>query len=227
MTKLKLDYPTFPFFITQAWGISNPSYLQFGFSKHNGVDFLLGTDKIAKAMCAGVVIETGFNTGAGNFVKYRTGLVEAEGTECLVEFYYMHAEKVLVQAGQIVSAGTPLIIQDNTGFSTGPHTHISAYRLNPTDWTRLDSALDTNRTFDWLKYTQYKFTRDMVKGENSTEVYQLQKRLGVILTGYYGSLTQQAVYNYQLANVPMSWYEKYILKGSRVGEKTRTKLNEI
>jgi murein DD-endopeptidase MepM/ murein hydrolase activator NlpD len=133
MSKLELFYPAKPYNVTQVFGIYNPAYLQFGYDHHNGIDFAVDTDGIVRAMCDGVVVEVkDYPTGAGKAVRYRTiEKVEAEGTTGYVEFMYMHAEKQLVTVGQILKAGDPVIIADNTGFSTGPHTHISAYFVDP------------------------------------------------------------------------------------------------
>lgn len=73
---------------------------------------------------------------------------------------------------------------------------------------------------------KFLFTQDMQQGQDSQDIKQLQKRLGVKPeSGFYGPLTRHAVYQYQLANVPMSWYEKYVLMGKICGGKTRAKLN--
>jgi murein DD-endopeptidase MepM/ murein hydrolase activator NlpD len=151
MAKLELFFPAKPYVITQAFGISNPSYLQFGFSKHNGIDFKVDTDGIVRAMCDGVVYETGFNEGAGNFVKYRTKSVEAEGKIGSVAFMYMHGKQLLVAPSQELKAGDAIMVADNTGFSTGPHTHISAYFVNELN-EKLPGNPDTNHCFDFSKY---------------------------------------------------------------------------
>ena len=41
-----------------------------------------------------------------------------------------HAAKVLVKAGDKPKLGQLLMIADNTGFSTGAHTHMGLYRVN-------------------------------------------------------------------------------------------------
>src|SRR3990167_5835535 len=127
MSKLELFFPAKPYNVTQAFGIYNPAYLQFGFELHNGADFTIEPDGLVHAMCDGEVTETGFNSGAGNFVRYKTEPMEAEGRTGVVEFMYMHGKEILVKKGDKVLCGDSLMIADNTGFSTGPHTHISAY----------------------------------------------------------------------------------------------------
>lgn len=72
------------------------------------------------------------------------------------------------------------------------------------------------------------FTVDMKYGQRSEDVKQLQKRLAVSGTGYYGDLTAQAVLKFQVEhNLALSWYERYILRGKLCGAKTRQALNSL
>lgn len=160
--KLELFIPAKPYRVTQAFGIVNPSYNQFGFSKHNGIDFAVDEDKIVRAMCDGEVYEVGFNNGAGNFVRYKTYTVEAEGKRGRVGFMYMHAEKILVKKGDILKAGDPVIVAGNTGFSTGPHTHISAYFINELE-EKIALNPETDHCFDFSKYYNGYYADDAQK----------------------------------------------------------------
>ena len=45
--------------------------------------------------------------------------------------------------------------------------------------------------------------------------------------GYYGAKTANAVLAFQIAKIPLSWYERYILRGNKVGPKTLVALNLI
>ena len=227
---LKLRYPTKPFIVTQVFGISNASYKAAGIdmTHHNGIDFIVDDDGIVNAMCEGVVTDVGFNDKAGNYVKYRTrNIYNVLGEECYVEFMYMHAEKIFAAKNQIVSANTPLMLADNTGFSTGPHTHISAYRIGLDGFTRLDREYATNFCFDWQPFLQYEFELDMKRGDRGYDVMMLQKRLSVDPTGFYGPVTQMAVFNYQLDHVSLSWVERYAYQGKYCGKKTREALNRM
>lgn len=238
--RLSLYYPAKPYQIHQAWGVYNPAYEQFGFNHHNGIDFGVDTDGIVRAMCDGKVTETGYNpTGSGKYVKYRTGPVECEGITCLVEFYYMHADHQLVQASDILHTGDAVIVADNTGFSTGPHTHISAYRLSLDGTTRLDNNPPYGDTFDHSKYFNGLYADDILAlypaefGETSENVHRIQLRLislGYSIpngpTGFYGLQTKSAVFAFQRDKVQLSWYEEFILRGSKVGSKTLTALTK-
>lgn len=152
MEKLELFYPAKPYNVTQGFGILNPSYERFGFSRHNGIDFAVDADGIVRAMCDGVVYETGFNSGAGNFVRYKTlKPVKVGDKEGVVAFMYMHADHVLCKQGDILKAGDPVIVADNTGFSTGPHTHISAYFVDSNN-VKLPGDATVDHCFDFSKY---------------------------------------------------------------------------
>lgn len=81
---------------------------------------------------------------------------------------------------------------------------------------------------------QFIFTTDMRYGQTSEDVRQLQLRLislGYLIpagvTKYYGTQTMNAVLQYQLKNVYLSFYERYFLRGSLCGQKTRSKLNML
>ena len=151
--KLELSYPAKPYVITQAFGIYNPAYEQFGFNRHNGIDFAVDTDGVVVAMCEGEVYETGFNNGAGNYVRYKTTKeVEADGLKGTVGFMYMHGKEILCKKGDKVMSGTPLMIADNTGFSTGPHTHISAYFIDSNNIKLPYGSKDSDYCFDFSKY---------------------------------------------------------------------------
>jgi len=97
---------------------------------------------------------------------------------------------------------------------------------------------------DWIKevkdlppaqFFKYNFVKDIEKGQTSEDVRNLQIALKILKifpatqkeTGYYGSITQKAVldfqYKYQVASVA----EIRHVNGLRVGPKTRKKLNEL
>lgn len=77
------------------------------------------------------------------------------------------------------------------------------------------------------------FDTDLKIGQSGEEVSKMQEFLiqrGYMnrpnTLGFYGPITAEALYKYQLRNVPLSWYEKYVLKGSRFGPKTREAFNK-
>lgn len=80
----------------------------------------------------------------------------------------------------------------------------------------------------------YQFQTDMQFGDTNDDVKQLQTFLKIqgyfdfpTATGFYGSVTQDAVYQFQLKNVQMNMIEKYIYRGKYCGTKTRAAINSM
>ena len=138
LKKLQFHFPFKPFKITQNWGNPNPLYDPLGFSKHNGVDANVGRFDWQGRVVSEYPVE-GFRvsevayypTGGGNQI----GMVSKEkrwvGDKlCYVSILLCHAKQILIKVGDEPSVGELLMIADNTGFSTGVHTHIGIYRLD-------------------------------------------------------------------------------------------------
>jgi murein DD-endopeptidase MepM/ murein hydrolase activator NlpD len=137
--RFQFPWPIKPSVITQGWGVKNPAYLQFGFGLHNGVDYALGTDKLIRAPFAGTIVRAATQVngewqpnGGGVFIS----LLSAEpylfddNKTCFVLADFLHCE-TLMQLDEVkVKTGDVLAKADNTGFSTGPHTHIQLRRVN-------------------------------------------------------------------------------------------------
>lgn len=85
------------------------------------------------------------------------------------------------------------------------------------------------------KKIKYTFNRDMVFGERSEEVKKWQDFLKVQghfpvvteSTGYYGEITRRATEEFQIKHQVASLWELLVVKGKRVGAKTRTFVNEM
>lgn len=164
MDELELFYPVKPLVISQAFGIYNPAYKQFGFTHHNGWDYPVPSRAIAYAMCEGVVTDVGEKEGAGKYVRYRTNeRVKVNEHARLVSFIYMHGAEQIVRKGDIVHAGTPLMYCDNTGFSTGNHLHISASFVDEAGKTLLIGQKATNFCFDFAPFYNKYYAVDAPK----------------------------------------------------------------
>jgi len=81
---------------------------------------------------------------------------------------------------------------------------------------------------------KYTFTRPIEFNETSEEVKQLQSALKMYgtfdnaITGWYGPITAKAVLEFQLEEVPtLSYYERFVMRGKKVGPKTLDALNRI
>ena len=102
---------------------------------HTGVDIgaPLGANFVAAAN--GIVSKATFNAAYGNMV-----IIDHGGG---VQTLYAHGSEILVQVGQIVEAGTPILKVGSTGYSTGPHAHfeirIDGQTINPLDYLLKDN----------------------------------------------------------------------------------------
>ncbi len=173
--RLELHLWCKPLVITQGWGIKNPSYEQFGFTRHNGLDCKEGVDRHVYCPVKAQVLEVGNNPGAGNYVRLKTTeKYEVEGSECYVWFMVMHLEKATCKTGDILDIGGEIGITDSTGFSTGPHVHISFRRVTQYN-TQLDTDPSTDFTFNPQPYMTTVYAVDYYKW------YGLNKQLITLL----------------------------------------------
>lgn len=88
---------------------------------HTGVDMAAPGGTPILAAYDGVVVQAAYNSSMGNYVMIDHGS----------ELYtiYMHAQKLMVSAGEEVSRGEQIATVGTTGRSTGNHLHFSV-RLN-------------------------------------------------------------------------------------------------
>lgn len=163
--KLELFYPVRPHKVNQVWGGYSDIYKQFGFSRHNGEDLNLVNGQKISAPFDCEVIRTGTvengkwqPKGGGIFVgllsKNTYDFDDGKQAKVLVDF--LHCKEILVQEGQTVSVGDVIALGDNTGFSTGPHTHFQCRRVVWDGRTLLNVDVnDANGSFDpapyWVK----------------------------------------------------------------------------
>ena len=111
---------------------------------HTGVDIgaPLGANFVAAAN--GIVSKATFNAAYGNMV-----IIDHGGG---VQTLYAHGSKILVQVGQTVEAGTPILKVGSTGYSTGPHAHfeirIDGQTINPLDYLLKDENSTNGNTAD-------------------------------------------------------------------------------
>ena len=97
---------------------------------HTGTDIgaPMGADFVAAAK--GVVTKAAMTPAYGNMV-----IIDHGGG---VQTLYAHGSQILVQVGQEVEAGTPVLKVGSTGYSTGPHAHfeirINGQTVNPMEY---------------------------------------------------------------------------------------------
>ncbi len=89
-------------------------------SFHTGIDLAAPTGTPVKATLDGKVAETGLNRIYGNYVI----ITHDRGYQSL----YGHLSAIHAKRGQQVSQGTVVGEVGSTGYSTGPHLHLSIYK---------------------------------------------------------------------------------------------------
>ncbi len=113
-----LSWPLDSIYITSPWGSRWGSF-------HYGVDLKASIGTPVKAMSSGTVEGTGdtdiscrgVSYGRWVFIKYDNGLSSTFG----------HLSVIKASVGQKVSTGDVVALSGNTGYSTGPHLHVSVY----------------------------------------------------------------------------------------------------
>lgn len=100
---------------------------------HYGIDLSTGWGNPIFSVGSGTVVQSGWKYGG---YGYSVMVNHGDGWITL----YAHASKVLVNVGQKVAAGDRIALVGSTGFSTGPHLHLSVTRndfgnwVNPKPW---------------------------------------------------------------------------------------------
>ena len=89
-------------------------------SYHTGIDLAAPTGTPVKATLDGKVAETGYNRIYGNYVI----ITHDRGYQSL----YGHLSAIYAKRGQYVGQGGSIGAVGNTGYSTGPHLHLSIYK---------------------------------------------------------------------------------------------------
>jgi murein DD-endopeptidase MepM/ murein hydrolase activator NlpD len=80
---------------------------------HKGTDYAAPNGTPIATTAAGIVEQTGYTAGNGNFVK-----VKHNGTYAT---QYLHMSRILVRNGQHVNQGQTIGLVGSTGLATGPH----------------------------------------------------------------------------------------------------------
>lgn len=243
--KFKLYNPLERTTITQGFGKDTAPammkvYNDMGLAGHNGLDYWAPDDTPVYASHDGRVTFAGYDGSGGLGVVIRTNeeYEDVEGKSTYFKSISWHLKKgsLLVTGGQQVVRGQQIGGADNTGMSTGSHLHfgIKPIAKGENDWTWFNTE-QNNGMMGAVDPTLYlvKFQHEMKYGEQSQHVRDLQeflKTLGLFDvqgTGYYGAITAKAVLDFQIKYCSLSWYERYIMRGNKVGPKTLKALNSV
>ena len=84
-------------------------------SLHNGIDLRASYEEVY-SMLPGTVHRTGEDRRSGKYIIISTGDYKIS---------YCHLSKINVRQGDLVLAGMPIGLSGNSGYSTGPHLHLT------------------------------------------------------------------------------------------------------
>lgn len=113
MRTMFLKAPLKYFNITSKFSKNRFHPVQKKFKAHNGTDYAAPHGTPIMATASGTVIQTGYTSGNGNFVK-----IKHNGTYTT---QYLHMSKILVRRGQTIQQGQTIGKVGSTGLATGPH----------------------------------------------------------------------------------------------------------
>jgi murein DD-endopeptidase MepM/ murein hydrolase activator NlpD len=120
-----LAWPLDNVFITQLFGKTVGAEKLYVSGSHNGVDFRASIGTPVKVVLDGVVTGTGntdiypgcYSWGKWVLVRHDNGL----------STIYGHLSVISVTVGQELSTGNVIGYSGNTGYTTGPHLHVTVY----------------------------------------------------------------------------------------------------
>ncbi len=120
-----LSWPLENVYVTQKFGKTVGAEKLYVSGSHNGVDFRSSTGTKVKNVLSGTVVGTGntdaypgcYSFGKWVMVKHDNGL----------STIYGHLSSISAVQGQRMQTGDTIGYSGNTGYSTGPHLHISVY----------------------------------------------------------------------------------------------------
>lgn len=99
--------------ITSRFTRSRFHPVQMIWKAHKGTDYAAPTGTPIMTTAAGIVEQTGYTAGNGNFVKIKHDRTYST--------QYLHMSRILVRRGQRVAQGSIIGKVGSTGLSTGPH----------------------------------------------------------------------------------------------------------
>ncbi len=138
-------WPVDKVIITQNFGKTVAAKRLYVSGSHNGVDFGVKAGTPVKAMMNGKVIGTGdtdvtcprASFGRWVLIEYPNGLTAI----------FAHLSVISVKQGEAVAQGQVVGYSGNTGYSTGPHLHVSLYASDAVKVESRPSASCSGKTY--------------------------------------------------------------------------------
>lgn len=135
-----LSWPLDNIFVTQTFGKTFDSKRLYVSGAHNGVDFRASRGTPVKAVLNGIVEGLGntdeqrgcYSYGKWILIKHPNGLTSL----------YAHLDLIRVSTGQTVEIGEIIGYSGQTGYSTGPHLHLTLYASQGVEIQRYSSSIN-------------------------------------------------------------------------------------
>jgi murein DD-endopeptidase MepM/ murein hydrolase activator NlpD len=120
-----LSWPLDNVFITQYFGKTIDAKRLYTSGTHNGIDFRASRGTPVKSALNGTVLGTGNTDEQRGCYSYGKWILieHSNGLSTL----YGHLDLIKVVAGQKVLTGEVIGYSGQTGYSTGPHLHLTVY----------------------------------------------------------------------------------------------------
>lgn len=154
MRTMFLKSPLKYFTITSRFSKKRLHPVQKRMKAHNGTDYAAPHGTPIMTTAAGVVIETGYTSGNGNYVKVRHDKTYTT--------QYLHMSKILVKRGQRVEQGQVIGKVGSTGLATGPHVCYRFWK-NGVQVDPFKQNLPTSMSLDASELPIYKQTIAPIK----------------------------------------------------------------
>ncbi len=140
-----LSWPLDNIYITQLFGKTVSAQRLYASGTHNGVDFRASVGTPIRSVAAGTV------KGYGNTDRYpgcysygRWILIEHDNG---LSSLYAHLSVISAQEGQRVDRGSIIGYSGNTGYSTGPHLHLTIYTSQGVKIQQYTSSINCKQAF--------------------------------------------------------------------------------
>jgi murein DD-endopeptidase MepM/ murein hydrolase activator NlpD len=142
--------------ITSRFSRSRFHPVQMIWKAHKGTDYAAPTGTPIMTTASGIVEQTGYTAGNGNFVKVKHD--KTYSTQ------YLHMSKILVRKGQRVAQGAIIGKVGSTGLATGPHVCYRFWK-NGVQVDALRLQLPNSQPMEKKNLPRYKKYIDPLKWE--------------------------------------------------------------
>ncbi len=131
--------------VTQKFGRTVDARRLYSSGTHNGTDFRAAIGTPVRAVAGGVVEGFGDTDTVCRWASYGRWILLKHRMG--ISTLYAHLDLIKVQEGQTVEPGDVIGYSGNTGYSTGPHLHFSAFVSSAVQISNLPSKSCAGATF--------------------------------------------------------------------------------